>query len=127
MPVRRKDSSQASTTKRWTRKQQADFFPAMFTMEEMYDLEANLQDIDSHIPRRMALAILAKDSEQLVQRFGESAESAGLLPEQESAIDHYLAGQLKFIAMLQLARDRIAETARRIAAAHPEFKSMQSP
>lgn len=114
--------SRATTAKsRISRKRAPATFSAMFTMAQMHDLEASLQDVESHIPRRLALAVLANDSEQLVERFGKSEETASLLPEQASAIECYIAAQLDFVAMLGIARDRIALTVERIAAARPEF------
>lgn len=116
--------SRATTAKsRNSRKRAPATFPAMFTMAQMHDLEASLQNAESHIPRRMALAVLANDSEQLVERFGKSEETASLLPEQASAIECYISAQLDFVAVLGIARDRIGLTAKRIATERPEFAS----
>ena len=96
-------------------------FRAMYTRKEIGYFEDDLLDVRSHVPRRVALAILTLDADALFACYGENGDALQSLIQQGEDIDGYLASQREFLDILMTARMRLEFTVQRVIAVHPEF------
>ncbi|HJU40493.1 MAG TPA: hypothetical protein VJ724_13020 [Tahibacter sp.] len=119
-PTRRR-TTKSGTQRRAPRNADPTQFRAMYTRREIGYMEDDLLDVRSHLPRRIALAILTLDADALVACYGENSDALQSLVQQGEDIDGYMACQREFLDTLMTARMRLEFTVQRIIAVHPEF------
>ena len=103
-------------TDRASAKKPKKHFRAQFSIADSNQLEMILHEARAHLPRRVALTVLALDSESLMRLYGASPDPLQRLADDVENLGGYVASQQEFLQMISDARDRLEALRSRIAA-----------